>query len=319
MRLVPQPNPFDAPGDWYRGCLHLHTAESDGSMPPERILAHYRNAYYDFVALTDHEAVTDRSAGSTAEFLILRGIEVGVGRAELGQPYHVVGIGVGAEYEVQRGRAPQEAIDAINASGGVAIVAHPYWSGLTAADLLALRGYAALEVFNTGCEGETGRGYSHWHWDELLTRGVLTRAVASDDSHWPVFDALHAWTMVKAPELSARGIVDALRQGLFYASTGPEIRAIRLVGDGAVEVECSPVRSIALVCDPTRGGRVGVGRVEAPVGARRRRSGQGYEGLEGRPLTGATFELRAGVRYARVVVTDERGLSAWSNPLFLAE
>ncbi len=319
MPIAPQPNPFDAPGSWYKGCLHLHSTESDGSMPPERILMHYRNAYYDFVALTDHEVVTDRSEASSASFLVLRGIEVGVGRAELGQPYHVVGIGIGPEYEPKRGRGAQAAIDAINAAGGVAIVAHPYWSGLTVADLLTVHDYAALEVFNTGCEGEIGRGYSNWHWDELLTRGVLTRAVASDDSHWPIFDALHAWTMVKAPELSATAIVDALRQGLFYASTSPEIRAVRLVGDSAVEVECSPAHSIALVCDPTRGGRLGIGRVEAPVSARRRRSGQGYEGLDGRPLTGATFDLRAGTRYARVVVTDEQGRTAWSNPIFLAE
>jgi hypothetical protein len=311
------PNPFDQPGHWYRGCLHVHTTESDGSMPPERILAHYRNAYYDFVALTDHETVTDRSALSSDEFLVLRGIEVGVGRTEHGQTYHVVGIGLGGDYEARSGRAPQEAIDAINRSGGTAIVAHPYWSGLTSADLLSLLDYAALEVFNTGCEGEIGRGYSHWHWDELLTRGVLTRAVASDDSHWPIFDALHAWTMVRAPELSVAAILDALRKGHFYASTGPEIRAVRLVDGDRVEVECSPARSIALVCDPTFGGRVGVGRVEAPVNARRRRSGQGFEGLDGRPLTGATFSLRVGATYARVVVTDERGLTAWSNPVFL--
>ena len=33
----------------------------------------------------------------------------------------------------------------------------------------------------------------------------------------------------------------------------------------------------------------------------------------------ATFELRAGTRYARVVVTDENGHVAWSNPIFVTE
>jgi hypothetical protein len=125
--------------------------------------------------------------------------------------------------------------------------------------------------------------------------------------------------MVRAPELSTPAILDALRAGRFYASMGPEIRGVRVLEERWVEVECSPARSIALVCDPTRGGRVGSGRVEAPVSAQRRRSGQGYEGLDGRPLCGATFELRKGVRYARVVVTDERGLTAWSQPLFMSE
>ena len=57
-----QPNPFAAAGQWYRGCLHSHTTESDGRMSPEHLLAHYQLGGFDFVALTDHNRVTDRAA-----------------------------------------------------------------------------------------------------------------------------------------------------------------------------------------------------------------------------------------------------------------
>ncbi|HEY5471918.1 MAG TPA: hypothetical protein VIK32_01870, partial [Candidatus Limnocylindrales bacterium] len=70
--------PFDVPGKWFRGCLHVHTTESDGGMPPDRLLAHYRMGGYDFVALTDHEMITDRTTASRPDFLVLPGIELDV-------------------------------------------------------------------------------------------------------------------------------------------------------------------------------------------------------------------------------------------------
>lgn len=311
-----QPSPFTAAGQWYRGCLHAHTTESDGGMPPEKLLAHYRLGGFDFVALTDHRRVTDRTAFSQPDFLVLRGTELNLGRTECGTEYHIVGIGVDSDFASSQEWSPQTGIDEIGRHGGVAIIAHPYWTGLTSADLLAVSGYAALEVFNTGCEGEIARGFSHVHWDDLLSRGLAVRAVASDDTHWPGFDSLHAWTVVRAPELTAEAVVEALHAGHFYASTGPEIYDVRMVGN-EVTVECSPATSVALVCNATRGGRVGVGASEPPIGARRRPGRQAPEGLDGGPLTGAMFQLRGDETYARVQVTDARGCVAWTNPLFV--
>lgn len=41
-------------GAWYKGMLHCHTALSDGHALPEQALANYRDAGYNFCALTDH-------------------------------------------------------------------------------------------------------------------------------------------------------------------------------------------------------------------------------------------------------------------------
>ena len=46
--------PFDKPGRFYKGNLHVHSANSDGTLPPEELARVYREAGYDFLAITDH-------------------------------------------------------------------------------------------------------------------------------------------------------------------------------------------------------------------------------------------------------------------------
>ena len=44
---------------WYRGMLHMHTHWSDGRALPEQAVAAYKNAGYDFIALSDHNRFQD--------------------------------------------------------------------------------------------------------------------------------------------------------------------------------------------------------------------------------------------------------------------
>ncbi len=313
------PGPFDVAGNWFRGCLHSHTTESDGWMPPERLVEHYRRAGYDFLALTDHGKLTDRASLSTPSFLVVRGTELDVGRSELGQRFHLVGVGIQDAPRRDQGMTAADAVAEIHRLGGEAILAHPYWSGLTAGDLLGLDGCVGVEVFNTSCETGIGRGNSQYVMDEVLTRGKLVRFVAADDTHRPGADSLKGWTMVRAPELTEAALLEALRQGHFYASTGPEVRSV-VLRDGRVEVECSPAQAIQLVCDPTRGSYIGAGGWAGAVRASRRRPEQMQEAVvDGQLLTGATFELSRSPRYARVQVIDPAGRMAWTSPLFVEE
>jgi hypothetical protein len=41
-------------GRFWRGNLHCHSDRSDGMWAPERVAAAYREAGYDFIALSDH-------------------------------------------------------------------------------------------------------------------------------------------------------------------------------------------------------------------------------------------------------------------------
>ena len=86
----------------------------------------------------------------------------------------------------------------ITAQGGVAYLAHPYWTGANPGHARAARYRLGIEVFNAGCELELGRGLSTVHWDELLDAGRSCYAIASDDSHHPGFDSDLAWTWVRS-------------------------------------------------------------------------------------------------------------------------
>ena len=109
---------------------------------------------------------------------------------------------------------------------------HPYWSGLAAEHYLDAPELAGIEVFNGGAEQQQGNGLSVVHWDDILQRGRACHGIASDDSHYTGQDSRLAWTMIRAPERSRAAVLEALRSGCFYATTGPEIRDVRIDDDG---------------------------------------------------------------------------------------
>jgi hypothetical protein len=290
-------NPFLSGGTWYKANLHAHTTASDGDLSPEDSAAFYRRAGYDILAITDHWHVVDLLS-EWKDLLLLPGVEYSVGRSLEETTFHIVGLNVTTRGKIapRLMATPQETLDAIRGEGGEAVLAHPYWSGLQACELRPLEGYLALEVYNTGCDIEVLRGYSMVQWDDLLTQGGRCGGLAVDDGHRHLFDHGGAWTMIRAEELSVSAVMEALRQGRYYASTGPELREVR-VTDGRVRIETSPVASIAVVSTPGNGGRV-----QAP---------------EGESVSEAEFAVPA-APYFRVEIADGRGRSAWSNP-FLRE
>jgi hypothetical protein len=330
------PNPFDLPGQWLRGNLHCHTTNSDGAMPPDRLVAHYSYAGWDFLSITDHWKVTTFPEGTALpDIVLIPGIEVNTsaGSNSAGTNYHIVGINVQEAPPRREERGPGAAqwyVDAIREQGGLAHVAHPYWSGLRLADVGPLKGLYAIEVYNADTEVHIGRGNSQVLLDDLLTERIPTNAIAVDDCHRPGYDSIRAWTVVKAAERSADAIVAALRDGHFYCSAGPEILDVRWEPEGTrdgmpfggkVTVRCSPARSVALVADATRGSRVNAGPFGmASRGTRLRTETGRPEGvIEGELLTGAELFLQGNERYVRVQVEDALGRCAWTNPLFVAE
>jgi len=289
-------NPFRAPGEWYRANLHAHTTVSDGDVSPEECADFYHRAGYQVLAVSDHRHVTE-VAGDRAGFLLLRGIELDGGRSRQGTTYHIVGLDVGSPgpMEVPPGASGQDLVNMIREDGGLAFVAHPYWSGLMAQDIAGIEGCFAVEVYNTGCDLEVLRGFSMVQWDDLLTLGYDYGGLAVDDGHSSRFDHGRGWTMIRAEELSAEAVRDALLRGRFYATTGPEILDIT-VADGEIAVRTSPAKSIAMVSVPG-------------IGARRLAAGENT-------ITSAEFPLPK-ARYCRIEVMDERGKRAWSNPFLL--
>ena len=292
------PNPFAIDKPWLRGNLHTHTTNSDGACSPERTVEIYAEGGYDFLAITDHDVITDVEGLQGQGVTVLPAAEVAVGLANLGQTIHVVALGASVipdSYSASHPPAP-EALATFTQWCEMCIIGHPFWSLLELADLLPLEGYIGVEVYNTTCHYGSGRGPSEMMWDSLLAHGRQVWGLAVDDSHRE-HDCTKGWVLLKAEDDSPPAIYAALRAGLFYSSTGPEIYDVQISGD-QVQVACSPCQEVAVI-----GLAPGVGitshrlEVELPI-----------EHIQ-LPLSHPEISVR-------IECIDEAGHKAWTNPFF---
>ncbi len=292
-------NPFAVQGEWFRGNLHTHTTASDGEYSPQGTVDHYARNGYDFLAISDHNRLVDPGELDGRGMALLPAVEINAGNAAAGQQYHWLCVGPRSDFERPETPNPAEALGYLRARFDLVFLAHPYWSSLTVTDMMACTGYDGLEVFNYSCELGIGRGGSWVHWDSLAERELYLPAIAVDDAHMHYNDACGGWIMVKAARLDAASIMEALRQGLYYASTGPEIRLVE-IRDGVVHVECSPCRRVSMVV--ARAGR----------GWTTDRTPEPPETVEAADLpleTAAEFPFR-------IQVIDHAGRAAWTGWFF---
>jgi predicted metal-dependent phosphoesterase TrpH len=294
---------FRRPGRFFRGNLHTHSVLSDGVETPEAVCAHYREAGYDFLALTDHFLsrygfpIADTRPFRTDRFTTIPGAELHAPANSHGEIWHILAVGLPEGFaptgEAESG--PELAARAV-AAGAFVAIAHPQWSSLAQEDGRALPIAHAVEIYNHGCEVECARGDGAVLLDALWNDGRAVTAIATDDAHFRVYDACGGWVMVKAEANEPAALLAALKAGHFYASQGPLIHAAEIQG-GALVVECSPVVNVAAV-------------------------GRGSRALHvhGRQLTRAELPLEkfAG-DWFRFLVTDAAGRSAWSNPVRLGD
>lgn len=271
------------------------------------LVRHYARAGYDVLAVTDHWHRSDPPSNDGV--LVIASAELNC-TLPGGRDGHVLAYGIDDTLETLEGeRRDLEGTAAwIVANGGVAYLAHPYWTGITPGTLVLPESVSGIEVYNGGCELEIGRGSSEVHWDELLEAGTRCFALATDDSHHPGFDSDLAWTWVRS-EPTREAVLEALRTGRYYGTAGPRIIAFS-VGDGVAEVECDPCQSVTVVYGISSGASVHAGRL-----------GYSYKGkiLATTPdglVTAARLTLPETAAYVRLHVTDARGRRAWTNPVW---
>jgi hypothetical protein len=289
-------HPLRLPGQWYKGNLHAHTRHSDGELPLEEAVRWHQEHAYDFLAVTDHRLVTDTRDFTRPGFLTIPGIEVNTGRTELSMDYHLIALGIEKYSTPPNTLSVQETIDELIAHGAVVFLAHPYWSGLLFSQIQELHGIIGLEVFNTSCQTDLGKGLSAVHWDDLLARGQHLWGLATDDTHSYTYDAGGGWIVVKAEALTVPLVLRALRAGHFYSTTGPAIHDF-YVHDGAAYVSCSPVARINFIGCTQWGTQLRADK--------------------GETLTEGSYRLTGKEGYLRVECVDSQGRVAWSNPIYL--
>ncbi|HEX2621556.1 MAG TPA: CehA/McbA family metallohydrolase [Phototrophicaceae bacterium] len=295
--------PFRKPGQFWRGNLHTHSTISDGTLSPEQVCAFYRDAGYDFMALTDHFheyfkwKIADTRALRTDSFITLIGAELHAPGIEFGYPWHILAVGLPLDFAPVPGDEngiglAKRALD----SGAFVTIAHPEFYNLSESDALSLSGVHAVEVFNGTSIDHNDKPGGWALLDILLARGHRYYACATDDAHFEPTraDALLGWVMVKSVELTPESILTALKAGDFYSSTGPKIYDIEVHPGEKIVVHCSPAERVFV-------------------------TGIGYQAasLSGNGLISAEISLENFVSpYARVTVRDAKGGRAWSNPFW---
>ncbi len=231
--------PFALPGRFWRGNLHTHSNRSDGALSPAETAQIYRDAGYDFIALTDHfrpeygYPITDTRDLRSVGFTTLIGAELHAPRTEAGQEWHIVAVGLPLDFPPPSdAETGPELARRARATGAFIGMAHPSASLLTAADAESLDAAHSVEVYNALADREN-RGDS-WHLtDVLLNRGHRLTAYAADDAHLQPQDPppCQAWVHVRAESLDPDALLTALIAGHFYSSTGPELYDVQIDGD----------------------------------------------------------------------------------------
>ncbi|MEM0083807.1 MAG: hypothetical protein QW743_08160 [Candidatus Methanomethylicia archaeon] len=325
-------NPFSFDGVWVKGNLHSHTNNSDGVLSPSEVVKYYCRNGFDFLALTDHDKITRIDSNC---LILFSGIEVTV---KNGVSYHVVGIDVDDENYILKLKddSIQSLLNYIS-ERGLAIIAHPYWSNLTINDLLILRNYVGIEIYNAGCDVEVAKGYSIAHWDCIISKDTGVYGFAVDDAHWyNGFDAPGGWILVKVRDKSRDEIITSIKEGRFYSTMGPLISEFKSVGN-IVNASFTPVNRVDIVSENGSGfsfsmntyhliksGIVGIRNFKkvklSSNGDIEKLTIEIDNGvievyLSSKGIIGILIEGFKFKNYLRLEITDFNGRKAWSNPV----
>jgi len=297
-----------------KGNIHTHTKLSDGDRSPQDVYAWYRDRGYNFLAITDHNTLTDPAVYRLMErkkrFVMITGEEVTMRGA--GKQVHVNALCTrhtigGKSFDTQR-EALAWGVRQVTEQGGVALVNHPNWDwALTADDLPAAHGARLLEIASGHPYVHTLGDATHLSheaiWDAALGAGETFAGVAVDDAH--SYDARapdnaarpgRAWIQVYAPEATRAAICAALGAGRLYASTGVTLKRIVVTEDSYAVYPADRAAEVEFV---------GQGGVVLQHGK------AGDDGA-------ARYRLRGGEGYVRARVTSAEGKHAWTQPAWLS-
>jgi hypothetical protein len=247
-------------GQWLKGNLHTHSTRSDGNHDIQDVIRMYADAGYDFLMMSDHDVFTttdDYASLDNCGLALIPGNEITAAGPHI--------LHVDADRLVEPHADRQAVIDDINAGQGFAILNHPNWfaefNHCPHSNLKAWQGHAGLEIYNGVIGRLEGSPYATDHWDRLLGHGRCAWGYAHDDFHnLEAGDMGLGWNMVKADDRSVEAIVQSLREGNFYPSTGVTIASIQMK-DQRIRIEAPHAQRIVALRDTAK--RIAV--VDDPV------------------------------------------------------
>ena len=328
-------------GKFYKANLHSHSTLSDGKWTVEEMKEKYKAQGYSIIAYTDHHVFLTHNDLADEDFLPLNGYEIDIPEDKPWSRYiktcHFCLIALDRDRTVQniyhnsvyidrnadkvdlaKDRAPitrrydPEFISALMQEARedrfFVTYNHPVWSLESAEECFRYHGMHAMEIVNyssyvTGHEERNSNLY-----DAMLHRGEDIYCIATDDNHdvypigHPKCDSFGGFTMIKAEKLEYGAVTQALLDGHFYASEGPEILELYYDSeDNRVHIKTTEAVRILM----TTGNRYN----NAKTAERK-----------GETITETSFTLdRQDTDYVRFIVRDREGKEAYTHAYKVSE
>ena len=299
---------FNNNGKFFKGNLHGHSDLSDGKLTPEEVCHNYIEKGYDFISITDHFlgmfnypiAVPKLNIEN---FTVIPGAELHTSKMENGELWHVLALGLNAKFTpplqpnflINNKSENIESLSLrLSEAGAFVSLTHPEWNGMTLQDTLKVKKVHAIEIYNHGCAIECDRGSGISVLDQALNKGKQLNIIAADDSHFHIDDAFGGWVMVKSEVNSEASILEALKNGNYYSSQGPDFKNIK-VKEGRLEVSCSPVEKIIVN-----------GFGSATI----------YKNKSDMEAAVFNLALLPQKKWLRITLIDKKGNRAWTNPIY---
>ena len=214
---------------WYKGELHVHSYHSDGKNSVEEIVEAAKEEKLDFIALTDHNTISGFSSiPDRGDLLILRGMEFTTYYG------HALALGLTSFIDWRskgRIRSINGVINEVHAQKSLFAIAHPFSIGdpVCAGCTWKLKevDYRKVDLMEVwaGCwkEREIENYRSFRLWDKLLSQGFGIVGISGRD--WHDLEEKRRGripsTFVQADSFSEDGILEGLRRGHVFVSSGP--------------------------------------------------------------------------------------------------
>jgi len=327
----------DPPGmHWYKGNTHTHTVLcGHADSTPEAVAQWYLDRGYHFLCLSEHNRFVDPASvklpdDRRKDFILVPSEEV-TGAHSI----HTTAMNIDKIVDWRHSHPKKSAVvnkhaELTREAGGVPILNHPNFRwALTDVDIRPATKLRHFELHNGHPSvhnfGDSKHPGTEAIWDALLTHGMAMYGVSSDDAH--IFKKMkpnlsnpgRGWVMVRAAELTADAIADAMERGDFYATSGVILNDVS-TGDGAYAVSVDEVATEAsLKSEFVIGRRVDDAKPGCVIE---------FIGPEGKVLlrseaAAASFDVTETHAYVRCRVTWTRAVEggheafyAWTQPVF---
>lgn len=235
-KLEPQPArtlPARKAAGWYKGDLHCHTFHSDAKGSPELLHAAARQAGLDFLAIADHNTITQRRyfhPASSPDLVFVRAMEVttAVGHA------NVYGADEWIDFRMTKPSDAHVLARQVHEKGGLLSINHD--KPTIAWD---------YEFPAADCQEVWQSTWMAWNWISLerwqqrLARGMRLSAIGGSDYHQPAqlmpegpLVLARPTTVLWLEELSEDAVLTAMKTGRGYVTESPSGPTLVLTVDG---------------------------------------------------------------------------------------